>query len=359
MKIDHAAGSRMRGRVRAFPVVIGAVMKYLHSVRLRLSARAAALGVLAGMASAPALAQSPANFPEKPVKIVVPYTAGGAVDINARALASELGKLWGQGVVVENKAGGAGVLGGSYVANAAPDGYTLFLADDGVLVSMPLFQEKMPYDTLKDLMPVAMVGMFPYMFFASANLKAKSMQEVVALAKAKPGSIDYATNGIGGTHHLLWERLQRSAGIKLNHIPYKSASPALQDVLAGRVPLMLVGVSTAYSHINDGKLVPLAIGSLERSSLLPNVPTMAESGFPKFEAIAWTGVLAPKGTPAALVEKISADIAKVTRGKPYGDALQQRGSEPRTSTPREMGERMVAETDNNRELLKTLNIKRE
>jgi tripartite-type tricarboxylate transporter receptor subunit TctC len=206
----------------------------------------------------------------------------------------------------------------------------------------------MPYDTLKDLMPVAMVGMFPYMFFASANLKVKSMQEVVALAKAKPGSIDYATNGIGGTHHLLWERLQRSAGIKLNHIPYKSASPALQDVLAGRVPLMLVGVSTAYSHINDGKLVPLAIGSLERSSLLPNVPTMAESGFPKFEAIAWTGV-----------EKISADIAKVTRGKPYGDALQQRGSEPRTSTPREMGERMVAETDNNRELLKTLNIKRE
>jgi tripartite-type tricarboxylate transporter receptor subunit TctC len=313
-------------------------MKYLHSVRLRLSARAAALGVLAGMASAPALAQSPANFPEKPVKIVVPYTAGGAVDINARALATELGKLWGQGVVVENKAGGAGVLGGSYVA---------------------LFQEKMPYDTLKDLMPVAMVGMFPYMFFASANLKVKSMQEVVALAKAKPGSIDYATNGIGGTHHLLWERLQRSAGIKLNHIPYKSASPALQDVLAGRVPLMLVGVSTAYSHINDGKLVPLAIGSLERSSLLPNVPTMAESGFPKFEAIAWTGVLAPKGTPAALVEKISADIAKVTRGKPYGDALQQRGSEPRTSTPREMGERMVAETDNNRELLKTLNIKRE
>ncbi|RYF34625.1 MAG: hypothetical protein EOO21_04650, partial [Comamonadaceae bacterium] len=230
---------------------------------------------------------------------------------------------------------------------------------DGVLVSMPLFQEKMPYDTLKDLMPVGIVGMFPYMFFANSSLKVKTMQDVVAVAKARPGTIDYATNGIGGTHHLLWERLQRIAGIKLNHIPYKSASPALQDVLAGRVPLMLVGVSTAYAYIKDNKLVPLAVGSLERSPLLPDVPTVAESGFPKFEAIAWTGVLAPKGTPPAIVDKISADLAKVTQSKAYRDALLQRGSEARTSTPKEMGDRMVAETDNNREMLKALNVKKD
>lgn len=334
-------------------------MNPLSGAIRRLTACIAAATVVTGLSLFPAHAQSLANFPDRPVKLIVPYTAGGAVDINARVLATELGALWNQSVVVENKPGGAGVLAGGFVANAAPDGYTLLMADDGVLVSMPLFQEKMPYDTLKDLAPVGMIGMFPYVFFANSSMKVKSMQEMVALAKAKPGAIDYATNGVGSTHHLLWERLQRSAGIKLNHIPYKSASPALQDVLAGRVPLILVALSTAFGHLKEGKIVPLAIGSLERSPALPNVPTVSESGFPNFEAIAWTGVLAPKGTPPALVEKISADLAKVTRSKAYREALQQRGSETRTSTPREMGQRMLEDTENNRQLLKSLDIKRD
>jgi tripartite-type tricarboxylate transporter receptor subunit TctC len=322
-------------------------------------ALASGAGLLAGWPAFRACAQSFASFPDRPVRMVVPYTPGGAVDINARALGLELTKAWGQSVVIDNKAGGAGVIAANAVATATPDGYTLLIVDDGVLVSMPFFQEKMPYDTLTDLVPVGLVGMFPYVIFAHASLKAKSMQEVVALAKAAPGSIDYATNGVGGPHHLLWERLQHTAGIKLNHIPYKGAAPALQDVLAGRVPLMLVAVSTAFPFIKDRKLVPLAIGSLERSALLPEVPTLSESGFPNFEAISWTGVLAPKGTPAALAEKISADLARVTRAKPYREAMAQRGSEPRTSTPKEMADRMLVETNNNRELLKTLSIKRE
>ncbi len=303
------------------------------------------------------LAQSPVNYPERTVRMVVPYAPGGAVDINARALALELGKLWGQAVVVDNKPGGAGVLGADLVAKAIPDGYTLLLSDNGILASMPLLQEKMPYDTPTDLVPVGVVGMFANMFAASTSLKVKSLQELVAAAQNKPGGINYATNGIGGTQHLAWERFQRTAAIRLNHIPYKSAPPALQDVLAGHVPVMMVAVATVFPFINDGRLVLLAVGSLERSTLMPNVPTVAESGFPGFEAISWTGVLAPKGTPSALVEKISADLKKVTQSKAYRDALVQRGTEPRTSSPKEMADRIAAETESNRKLIKVLAIK--
>jgi tripartite-type tricarboxylate transporter receptor subunit TctC len=318
---------------------------------------AAFFGIALALSHAPSHAQAPSKFPERMVRLVVPYTPGGAVDITARVLAQELNKLWGQPVVVENKPGGAGVIGANTVAKATPDGYTLFLTDDGVLVSMPFFQEKMPYDTLTDLVSVGIVGMFPYMFVANTALKVKSLPELVAAAKARPGAIDYATNGIGGTHHLAWERFQRSAGVNFNHIPYKSAAPALQDVIADRVPLMLVAVSTAFPYIKDGKLVSLAVGSLERSPHMPDVPTVAESGFPGFEAIAWQGVLAPKGTPPALVEKISSDLRKVTQSKAYKDGLVQRGSESRTSTAKEMADRLHTEYERTRALIKAMGIK--
>jgi tripartite-type tricarboxylate transporter receptor subunit TctC len=306
---------------------------------------------------APGHADTVGNFPERPVKLLVPYNPGGAVDITARILAQELNKLWGQPVVVENKPGAAGMIAGNALAKAPPDGYTLLLTDDGVLASMPFFQEKMPYDTLTDLVPVGIVGMFPYMLVASSTLKVKTVADLVAAARARPGGIDYATNGVGGTHHLAWERFQRAAGITLNHIPYKSAAPALQDLLAGRVPLMIVAVSTAFPYIKDGRLVPIAMGSLERSRVLPDVPTVAESGYPGFEAIAWKGVLAPKGIPAALVEKISNDLRKVTQTQSYRDGLAQRGTESRTSTPREMAERLHAEYERTRAQIKSMRIK--
>ena len=172
-----------------------------------------------------------------------------------------------------------------------------------------------------------------------------------------PGAIDYATNGICGTHHLAWERLQRAAGITLHHIPFKSAAPALQEVLAGRVSMMLIGVSTAFPHIKDGRLVSLATGGLARSPFLPNLPTLAESGFPGFEVVAWMAVMAPKGMPPALLDKISRDINKVTLSKAYHDSLAQRGSEPRTSTPKELAERIHREYESTRTLIKSLGIK--
>lgn len=322
----------------------------------RLPAMAILAAVLASVC-APGLAQKASWAPERPVRLIVPYAPSGAVDVNARLLAKELGDLWGQSVVIENKPGASGLIGADTVVKAPGDGYTLLLTDDGVLVSMPFFQEKMPYDTMTDLAPVAMVGMFPFVIVAHTSLKAKSLQDMVALAKARPGSIDFATNGIGGTHHLAWERLQRMAGITLNHIPFKSSAPALQEVLAGRVAMVMTGVSTAFPFIKDGRLVSLATGGLQRSAFLPQLPTVAESGFPGFEVVAWIALLAPKGTPPALVERISADVNKVTQSKIYSDGLAQRGSESRTSTPRELAERIRAEYERTGALIKSLGIK--
>ena len=317
----------------------------------------AILAIALASVCAPSLAQKSAWTPERPVRLVVPYAPSGAVDITSRFLAKELSDMWGQSVVIENKPGAAGLIGAETVVKAPADGYTLLMTDDGVLVTMPYFQEKMPYDTLTDLAPVAMVGMFPFVIVAHTSLKAKSLQEMVALAKARPGVIDFATNGVGGTHHLVWERLQRAAGIKLNHIPFKSAAPALQEVLAGRVSMVMVGVSTALPYIKDGRLVSLATGGLKRSSFLPQLPTVAESGFPGFEVVAWIAVLAPKGTPPALVEKISADLNKATSSKTYQDNLAQRGSESRTSTPRELAERIRTEYERTGAMIKTLGLK--
>lgn len=333
-------------------------MKPLQGIRRGWRVGAAAfLTAALTLTCAPSHAQRPAGFPERQVRLLVPYAPSGAVDITGRLLAKELTELWGQPVVVENKPGAAGLIAAEMLAKAPGDGYTLMLTDDGVLVSMPFFQEKMPYDTLTDLVPVAMAGMFPYVIVANATLKVKSLPELVAAAKARPGAIDYATNGIGGTHHLSWERLQRAAGITLHHIPFKSSAPALQEVLAGRVSMMLVGVSTAFPHIKDGRLVSLATGGLERSAFLPNLPTVAESGFPGFEVVAWMAVMAPKGMPPALLEKISRDINKVTLGRAYGDGMAQRGNEARTSTPQELADRIHREYEGTRALIKALGIK--
>jgi tripartite-type tricarboxylate transporter receptor subunit TctC len=304
-------------------------------------------------------AQNIANFPDHPVKLIIPYGPGGAVDITARILAQDLSKLWGQQALVDNKPGAAGMIAANAVAKAAPDGYTLLITDDGVLISMPQFQKNMPYNTFTDLMPIGMVCMFPYLIVANPQSKIKNLSELVSAAKANPNSIDYATNGIGSTHHLTWEAFQRTANIKLNHIPYKGAAPALQDVMAGQVSLMFVAISTALPFIKDGKLIPIAVGSLERLAVIPDVPTIAESGYPGFEAIAWQGVLAPKGTSPKLIEKISGDLKKVTQGADYKEALILRGTESRTSTPEAMAQRLKMENEKTRALVKSLNISSE
>ena len=301
-------------------------------------------------------AELPSEFPTKPVKLIVPYGPGGAVDITARILAKDLSNLWGQQVVVENKPGAAGMIAANTVAKSSPDAYTLLITDDGVLISMPQFQKNMPYDPLNDLMPIGMVCMFPFVIVTNSKTNIKTISDLVSSAKGTQKGLDYATNGVGSTHHLTWESFQKTAGIKLNHIPYKGAAAALQDVIAGEVSLMIAAVSTALPYIREGRLVPIAIGSLDRLSSIPNVPTISESGYPGFEAIAWQGLLSPKGTPNALIEKISTDIRKITQSSSYKEALILRGTESRTSSSSEMSKRIKTEFDKTNSLIKSLNI---
>ena len=306
-----------------------------------------------------AFAELPSEFPTKPVKLIVPYGPGGAVDITARILARDLSSMWGQQVIVENKPGAAGMIAANTVAKSSPDAYTLLITDDGVLISMPQIQKNMPYDPLGDLLSIGMVCMFPYVMVTNPKTNIKTMNDLVSVAKGSQKGLDYATNGVGSTHHLTWESFQKTAGIKLNHIPYKGAAAALQDVVAGEVSLMIVAVSTALPFIKDGRLVPIAIGSLERLSSIANVPTISESGYPGFEAIAWQGVLAPKGTPPALIEKISNDLRKITQSASYKEALILRGTESRTSSAPEMSRRIKVEFDKTSSLIKSLNIQLE
>jgi tripartite-type tricarboxylate transporter receptor subunit TctC len=211
--------------------------------------------------------------------------------------------------------------------------------------------DKTPYDPLTDLKPIALVGGIPLILVANPSLQVKTFKEFIAAAKAKPGSINYASSGIGASHHMSMENLQRVAGIKLNHVSYKGGAPALTDVLGGHVPVMWVAMSTALPHIQAGKLVPLAYGGLERSELLPNIPTVAELGFPGFEAGNWVGVMGPAKMPAALVQKIQNDLRKVTQTPGYREHLIAGGNEVRTSTSEEFSKRVHAEYSRNKVLL--------
>ncbi len=338
--------------------VYASVSRLAIAVLASLSSLALSLLCSAAVQAQSNAAAPPAFVTERQVRLLVPYAPSGAVDISARILGKELSEIWAHPVVVDNRPGGAGVIAADMVSKAAGDGYTLLFTDDGVLTSMPLFQDKMPYDTLTDLTPIAMASMFPYVVIANTTLKVKSIAELLAAARAKPGAVDYATNGIGGTHHLTWERFQRAANIRLNHIPYKSSAPALQDVLAGRVPMMMAAVATVSPFIKDGRLVALATGGTERLSFLPELPTLIESGFPGLEVISWIAVLGPKSMPPALAERISRDINRVTQSKAYREALQQRGSDARTSTPQGLAERMRADYERTQALINSLGIKK-
>lgn len=318
---------------------------------------AALLAVALVSVYSPSYAQSPSSFPERTVRLLVQYPPAGSVDIAARILAKELTDLWGKSVVVDNKPGASGLIANETLAKAPGDGYTLLLSTNGPIVTVPFFQKEMRYDTLTDLVPVAMVGTFQYVLCASSALKIKTLSEFIAAARARPGRIDYATNGIGGTHHLAWEQLQREAGIVLNHIPFKGAAPALQEVLAGRVSMIFTAVATAFPYIKDGRLVVLASGGRERLPLMPDLATVAESGFPGFDVSTWLAVFTSRGTPPALVEEISKDINKVTLSKSYKDALALRGTDALTSTSKALAELVRTEYERNRTLIKTLGIK--
>jgi len=308
----------------------------------RLSDRRAALAAILALVAGTAFAQSSGAYPNHPVTLVVPYPPGGSADVLARAIGQKLGERLGQPVVVENKAGAATAIGAKAVAHAPADGYTLLLGTVSSQAINPAMN-KVGYDPVADFVPVAPLASIPFVFVANPAVPVSSVADVIALAKSKPGEIAYASAGPGTSNHLAGELFASEAKIKLLHVPYKGSAPALNDVLAGHVPLMFDLQATSMAHIQGGKLKPLAVTTRERSSLLPNVPTMAEAGVPGFEVSAWFGLFAPAGTPPPIVERLNTEVTAILKSPEMQKQLHDLGAEPELGTPAQYASYVKAE----------------
>ena len=255
----------------------------------------------------PAAAQS---FPDRPIKLVVPFGAGSAVDTIARAIAAQVAEQTGQGVLVDNRTGANGIIAAEAVAKSPADGYTLFMPNDGIMAANPALYAKLPYDPIKDFAPVTLTSTVPLVLVGNPAFAAKTVPELIALAKAKPGSINYSSTGSGSAQHLAMEFFIEAAGVKMPHVPYKAMGPALTDVIAGTVPLMFSGMSNVIAFVKDGKLRVYGVSTPKRSTAMPDAPTIAEAGLPGYGYAAWNGIVAPAATPPEVVRKLHSEFAK-------------------------------------------------
>ena len=275
--------------------------------RNRRSTLALAASLLATL-SLPAVAQD--AWPNKPVRLVVPFAPGGSTDVIARLLGQKLSALWGQPVVVENRAGAGGNVGADAVAKAAPDGYTLLMASGSITIN-PAIYKKMPFDTLKDLAPITNVTEGPMLVVVQDGSPYKSLKDLIAAAKAKPGAINFASAGVGSQVHLAGENFANAAGVDLQHVPYKGEALGYNDLIAGQVQMMVGNFAAASALLGPNRLRALAVTSKQRMPQMPELPTAREAGLPDFENIGWFGLLAPAGTPAAVIQKVHRDTARV------------------------------------------------
>jgi tripartite-type tricarboxylate transporter receptor subunit TctC len=298
------------------------------------------------------------GFPAKPITTVVGFEPGGGTDTTARIIAPALGELLGQQIVVENRAGAGGDIAVDYVAKAAPDGYTLVLANVGALAVNPHIL-KTPYDPLKDLAPISMAVVFPNVLVVQPSLPVKNVQDFVRLAKEKPGKITYASSGIGGAGHLAGELLKVMAKIDMVHVPYKGGGPAMQGFLGSQVDSFFATPVSSISQIKSGRARAIATTGAKRDALMGDVPTVAESGYPGYEALNWYGYLAPAKTPKEVVERLSRDIAKALADPKTVAALAKTGVEPQPMTPAEFGNYVAREYRTWGKVVKDAQIKAE
>ena len=289
--------------------------------------------VLTALALVPALAAAQA-WPTKPVKMIVPFAAGGATDVVARLLAQKLTEEWGQSVVVENRAGAGGNIGGDVVAQSSPDGYTLLMASGAIVIAGPHMYKSLPYDPARDLVPITNVATGPQVIAVSNDLPAKDLRELIAYAKANPKKVNYGSAGIGAQTHLAAENFAHSAGIELTHVPYKGESAALTDLMGGQIQLVTANLSAALAFIRDGKMRALAVTSRERNPALPDVPAASEV-LPGFENAGWFGLLAPTGTPKEVIDRIYRDSARIVLSEEFRAKLAQLGMTPVANSPAE------------------------
>ena len=296
------------------------------------------LVALVALACAPVSLFAQDNWPSKPVRIVVPFAAGGTSDILARALAEKLQASLKQTVLVENKAGAGGVIGADSVAKSAPDGYTFLLGTIASHAINPALQPKMPYDAGKDFAPVILLGSISNVLLVGANQPYKNVQDVIAAAKAQPGGLPFASAGQGSSQHMSGETFRLLAKAELTHVPYKGSAPAVQDVIGGQVPMSFETVTVALPHVQSGRVRALAVTSARRSPVMPNVPTLQEAGVPGFDVASWQALYAPAGTPPAIVQRMNAEVEKIIAMPDMKARMEGLGLEHAPNTPEQFAE---------------------
>ena len=274
------------------------------------------------------------NYPNRPIRVIVPYTAGGSADVFARAVGQKLSDMWGQQIVVDNRPGSGGVIGTETAATAPRDGYTLMMGNTANIAINPALYKKLNFDTVRDFAPITLVAIAPYVMVAPVSLNVTNPKEFIALAKAKPGQLNYASLGNGSASHLSAELLQTLAGIKLIHVPYKTLGTVLPDLISGQVQVFFLGMVSAQSQIKGGRLRAIGVTGPKRSAAMPDVASLAEA-VPGFDVVSWYGYFAPTGTPRAIVNKVNADVKKVLALPEIRDRLAGEGAEVTSSSPEE------------------------
>ena len=315
------------------------------------------LALLLPLLAAPLIAHAQ-PYPSKPVRVIVPFAPGGPADVLARVIGQELSEALGQPFVVENKVGAAGNIGVEQIAKATPDGYTVGIVPVGNVAVNPSLFPTLPYKA-SELAPVAMLATVENVLVVNADVPAKSLKELLALAKQKPGTLSFASPGAGSQAHLAGELMALSAEVKLIHVPYKGIGPALNDVVGGQVTMMFGAMSAVLPHVKSGKLRALGVASIKRSATMPELPTIAEQGLPRFEAVSWYALMAPAGTPAPIIDRLNAESARSLAKPAIREKFAAQGLEPGGGKPQELATEIQAETVRWADVIRKQNIKPE
>jgi len=321
-------------------------MKILLKLCLALCATAFSLG---------ALAQS--SFPNKTIRIIVPFPPGGGNDVIARVIAQKLGEKYNQQVVVDNRAGANGIVGLQALMQSAPDGYTVAVAAAGPMAVNPSLYDKLPYDPIKDFTPITNLVNFPLLLVTHPSVPAKTTEQLVALAKAKPKQLFFASPGNGNSGHLAGELLNNMAKVQIVHVPYKGQGPAISDLLAGQVQMLYSSIPSVLPQVRNGQLNDIAVGSARRIPSLPDIPTISESGVPGYEAYSWVGLVAPAKTPRDIIQKLNADITEILRQKDVAEKLVGQGALPVGDTPEQFGQYIKTEIEKWGAVVRSAHIK--
>jgi tripartite-type tricarboxylate transporter receptor subunit TctC len=316
------------------------------------------LALLATALAAPRIAVAQDAWPNRPVRVIVPFTPGGSTDILARALSAELQDTLGQPFVIENRGGAGGTLGSEVVARAAPDGYTLMMGHIGTLAVNPSLYRNLTYDTVTSFQPIVLVAIVPNILVVNPRkVPAANVQEFIALAKRQPGGLTYGSGGNGSAAHIAAVAFSDATGIEMTHVPYRGTGPMMTDLIAGTIDLTMTGGPPALPPVRAGQLKALGVSSLTRLSSAPTIPTIAEQGVPGFDATQWYGLVAPAGTPRAIVDRINAESAKILQGAKLRPRLEGEGADPAPGTPEQFRDLIVAERQRWGELIRRANVR--